>query len=178
MKISPKSKARHLITQFKKLQGDPHYIATGMAIGVGVAITPTIPFHTIIAIALAIVLRGSKPAAAIGVWFSNPVTIPIFYIASYEVGMILMGSPDPQAHLVADLLHTLESNLPFSEKCVLLINFLKEEMEVFYAMLIGGFVLSIPPGIASYFITLKIIMRMRGKKPLRLKTYGADPKKQ
>ena len=77
---------RAFIANAKTLQGDPHYVAVGMAIGVFIGITPTIPLHTVIAVALAFVLRGSKPAAIIGVWFANPITIPLFYWASYEIG--------------------------------------------------------------------------------------------
>ena len=40
-------------------------MAMGTAVGVFVAFTPTIPFHTILTIALAFVFRGSKPAALI-----------------------------------------------------------------------------------------------------------------
>ena len=65
--------------QVKELHGDPHYVAMGMAIGIFVACTPTIPFHTVIAIFLAFLFRGSKVAAAIGVWFSNPLTMPLLY---------------------------------------------------------------------------------------------------
>ena len=81
---------KDFVERFKKLQGEPPYIAMGMAVGVFVSITPTIPFHTVIAIALAFILRGSKPAAAIGVWFCNPVTLPLFYLASYKTGMFLL----------------------------------------------------------------------------------------
>jgi len=49
---------RNFVERAKTLQGDPHYIAMGMAIGVFVSITPTVPFHTIIAIALAFILKG------------------------------------------------------------------------------------------------------------------------
>jgi len=40
--------------KIKQLQGDPHHVALGMAIGVFVGVTPTIPFHTVIAVALAL----------------------------------------------------------------------------------------------------------------------------
>ena len=61
--IHLKNNLRQLITRFKKLHGNPHYVAMGMAAGVFVSLTPTFPFHTFIAIALAFVLRGSKRAA-------------------------------------------------------------------------------------------------------------------
>ncbi len=79
-KATPSLKDRFIrcISDFKNLKGDPHYIALGMAIGVFVSITPTIPFHTVIALAMVIALPGSKAAAALSVWFSNPITIPFF----------------------------------------------------------------------------------------------------
>jgi len=48
---------RELVRRVKKLEGNPHYIAMGMAIGVFVGITPTMPFHTVIAVALALILN-------------------------------------------------------------------------------------------------------------------------
>lgn len=73
---------REFVERVKTLQGDPHYIAVGIAIGVFIGITPTMPFHTVIAIALAFIFRGSKAAAALGVWFCNPVTAPFFYLGT------------------------------------------------------------------------------------------------
>ena len=46
---------REFIQRAKTLQGDPHYIAMGMAVGVFVSLTPTVPFHTVIAIFLAFI---------------------------------------------------------------------------------------------------------------------------
>ncbi len=149
------------VRRVKALQGDPHYIAMGLAIGVFVAITPTIPFHTVLAILLAFVLRGSKPAAIIGVWVCNPVTVLPFYIGCYEVGILLLNHPASNLTTVLSLFHTLEGPLSFSDKCVALLQFLKQEMKVFYAMIAGGVVLGLPAGIISYFITRKIVTRLR-----------------
>jgi uncharacterized protein (DUF2062 family) len=135
------------IDKAKKLQGDPHYIAMGMAIGVFVAITPTIPFHTVIALALAFMLRGSKPAAVIGVWVSNPITIPFFYLYSYKVGKFLLGN-----------------KMPFDPKYESISELVKLGMDVTVAMIIGGVILGIPPGIAAYFITRKIFTTIRARK--------------
>ena len=83
--IKPKKKtlkeiSRRSLARIKELNGDPHYVALGMAIGVFVGVTPTIPFHTALALGLSFIFRGSKAAAAIGVWFSNPITIPFFLL--------------------------------------------------------------------------------------------------
>ncbi len=74
------------VGKVKKLPGDPHYIAFGIAIGIFVAMTPTIPLHTIIAIALAVLFKASKPAAILGVWVSNPFTVVFLYFACYKAG--------------------------------------------------------------------------------------------
>ena len=133
--------------QLRDLPGEPHYVAKGMAIGVFVSITPTIPFHTLIAVALAFIFRASKIAAAIGVWFSNPLTIPIFYFASFRVGRLLFG------------------NLPAcSGACESITNLLKLGVEVALATIVGGIVVGLGPATAAYFITRTIIARMKSRR--------------
>jgi uncharacterized protein len=138
---------RELVECVKKLKGDPHYIAMGMAIGVFVSITPTMPFHTVIAVALAFIFRGSKAAAAIGVWFCNPISAPFFYLGSYQAGMFILGR-----------------SAPFNEKYESVLELLKLGADVTMAMVIGGIILGILPGFASYFITRKIITTIRSRK--------------
>ncbi|MDL1968829.1 MAG: DUF2062 domain-containing protein [Deltaproteobacteria bacterium] len=142
-----KEKIRRLIIRVKQLNGDPHYVALGMAIGVFISVTPTIPFHTVIALALAFILRGSKAAAAIGVWFSNPVTIPFFYKGSYDLGISILGN-----------------SAPFSTKYESILELLKLGVDVTIAMITGGVILGILPGIASYFITRRIFIKLRLRK--------------
>ena len=141
---------REFIDRVKKLEGDPHFVAMGLAIGVFISITPTIPFHTVLAVSLAILLRGSKVAAALGVWFSNPVTAPIFYWGSYKLGMYILGN-----------------RAPFDVKYESILELLDLGMDVTIAMIAGGVILGVLPGIASYFITRKIITTMRLRKALK-----------
>ena len=136
-----------LVKRIKKLPGDPHYIAMGMAIGIFVGITPTMPFHTVIAVALAFILRGSKAAAAIGVWFCNPISAPFFYLGSYKAGMFIFGH-----------------SAPFDAKYESVLELLKLGVDVTMAMVVGGIILGILPGFASYFITRKIITTIRSRK--------------
>jgi uncharacterized protein (DUF2062 family) len=138
---------REFVKRIKKLEGDPHYIAMGMAIGVFVGITPTMPFHTVIAVALAFILRGSKAAAALGVWFCNPITAPFFYLGSYKTGMFIFGN-----------------SAPFDVKYESILELLKLGMDVTMAMIAGGVILGIVPGIAAYFITRKIMTTIRSRK--------------
>jgi hypothetical protein len=145
-RYQPKRKIRELVTQLKEHKGDPHYIAMGMAIGAFIAITPTIPFHMVIAVALAFVFRCSKVAALIGVWISNPITIPFLYYGSYKVGMFFIGN-----------------STPFDEKYESIIELLSLGLEVTIAMIAGGAILGIPVGLAAYFITRKFIVTLRSR---------------
>ena len=146
-----REKIRHLITRFKQLNGDPHYVALGMAIGVFISVTPTIPFHTVIALALAFILRGSKAAAAIGVWFSNPITIPLFYKGSYDLGISILGN-----------------SAPFSTEYESILELLKLGADVTIAMITGGVILGILPAIAAYFITRRIFIKLRLRKKSKI----------
>ncbi len=146
-----REKIQHFITRFKQLNGDPHYVALGMAIGVFISVTPTIPFHTVIALALAFILRGSKAAAAIGVWFSNPITIPLFYKGSYDLGISILGN-----------------SAPFSTEYESILELLKLGADVTIAMITGGVILGILPAIAAYFITRRIFIKLRLRKKSKI----------
>ena len=143
---SYKYRLKALLRKVKTLQGEPRYIAMGMAIGVFVSITPTIPFHTIIAVALAFILKGSKPAAAIGVWFANPITIPIFYIGSFKAGTFF-----------------LNKSIPFDTKFESLTELMNLGLDVTIAMIVGGAILGILPAIIAYYVTFKFFKTIHEK---------------
>ena len=146
--LSPNYWWQEFCRQLKELRDKPHEISLGMAIGVFIAITPTIPFHTVLAVFLAALLRGSKLAAALGVWVSNPLTIPFFYYGSYRLGRFVLGYS--QLTLPAD----------YS-----LISMIKMGKHVTVAMLHGGVLLGILPGLLAYFLTYKFTSspRFQGK---------------
>ncbi|MEI6126617.1 MAG: DUF2062 domain-containing protein [Pseudomonadota bacterium] len=150
----------------KRIDGDPHYIGKGMAIGVFIGITPTMPFQTALALALAALLRGSKPAAVLGIWSGNPVTIPLFYAGSYKVGMLILGRAS--------------SLSAFQEQTYREI--FKAGADICCAMIAGGALLAILPALAAYYITRKIISVMHSHKqlenPLPLNDLNSSPAKK
>jgi uncharacterized protein (DUF2062 family) len=141
-----KERLHHIWVQMKALQGEPGYIAMGMAIGVFIGMTPTIPFHTVIAIALAIILKGSKAAAAIGVWISNPVTIPFLYYSAFKTGTLLLNKP-----------------VPFNIKFESIHELLSLGFDVTAAMVAGGALLGILPAVFTYVITYRFFVVLRKK---------------
>jgi len=137
---------KNWLAECRELSGDPRYLGRGMAIGIFVSMTPFFPFHTAIALTMSVILRGSKRAAAIGVWLSNPLTIPICYFVTYKLGITILGTEsiyDPDWKTFSDLF--------------------KMGVDIVYAMIIGGFVLGTALGIPTYYATKKIFQRMQDR---------------
>lgn len=156
-----KRRLKALYVKFKALNGDPHYVAMGMAIGVFVAVTPTIPFHMTIAVAMAFVLKASKTAALIGVWFSNPITIPPLYYGSYKLGMLMLGRSNGVDPSVLSLLELS-----------------KHGLDITIAMIIGGAVLGILPAIGAYFVTRNFFRKLRARRAVKKMLPFHGPKGQ
>ena len=142
---------RYQWLKFLRLQDDPRQLAWGMALGVFIGVTPTVPFHTVAALTLAPLLRISPVTAFVGIQICNPLTIPPFYLAAYKVGQYLLqqGAPlaIPETYTYTDLLYLLwQGGL---------------------ALQVGGVVLGVPPALIAYFLTLWVVQRYRRRKAQR-----------
>jgi uncharacterized protein len=131
--------------KFLRLQDDPRKLAWGMALGVFVGVTPTIPFHTIAVLTLAPMFRVSVITAVLGIQVSNPLTIPFLYLTAFKAGhfLLLRGAP-----LRLPETYTLANSLDLIWRGGL-------------ALQVGGVIIAIPPAILSYFLTKWIITRYR-----------------
>jgi uncharacterized protein (TIGR03546 family) len=134
--------------KFLRLQDDPRKIALGMALGVFIGCTPTIPFHTVAVLALAALFRVSAVAAFIGIQVGNPLTIVPIYLAAYKVGQFLLCRSKP---LVFPETFSFEA-------------WLHVLWEGGLALQTGGIIIAIPPAIVAYFLTLWIVVRYRRRK--------------
>jgi uncharacterized protein (DUF2062 family) len=143
--MSPKENIRRVITRLKRLQGDPHNIAMGMGLGIFVCATPTFPFQTFLAIALAFIFRGSKAAAIIGSWLTAPV-IPFFYIGSYKLGTFILGY-----------------SMPIALDSLSISKIINMGWGMAFAMITGGTIIGLLPGIAGYLITYTIFKKIRSR---------------
>lgn len=168
---------KNYVERFKKrvkaLHGDPHYVALGMGIGVFIAITPTVPFHTILAIAAAFIFKASKPAAYLGIWISNPFTIVFLYVACYQAGFLFFEDSADGLASIQLLIGHLESDIAFSRKMDYFYSFLQTQMRTFLIMNLGGLLLGIPSGIAAYFITRRFFVKRQMRK-LKKQIAGKD----
>lgn len=150
MNFDLKRRTSQIIEDIKHLKGDPNYIASGMSIGIFIGITPTFPFHTVLALALAYIFRASKAAAALGVWIGNPLTIPFIYFGSYKTGSMLLGT-----------------SFPFDIKYLTFTELTKLGLEATLALLTGGVIIGIVPAVASYFITRRLVKKYRSRRRIK-----------
>jgi uncharacterized protein (DUF2062 family) len=139
---------RYQWLKFLRLQEDPRKLAWGMALGVFIGITPTIPFHLVAALPLAALLRVSPVTAIIGIQVGNPLTVVPIYITAYKVGQFLLYRGRPLV---------FPENFSFAA-------WLRVLWQGGVALQVGGIIIAIPPAIVAYFLTLWIVQRYQRRK--------------
>ena len=143
----PRERISQMLVRARQLEGHPNEIARGMAVGIFISITPIIPFQTVAAIVLAFLVRGSKAAAVLGTWLSNPLTIPLVYYVNYKVGCVLLGHESAMDRIVFDSLSQL----------------MELGLEVTWAMMVGGVAVGAVLCVISYFVTLRLFVAFRDR---------------
>lgn len=134
--------------EFISSRGEPEAIAMGIAIGVFVGVTPTIPFHTVLLVFIAFLFRQNITAALLGSWLiSNPFTIPIFYISQYALGRYILGGNS--GPLILNDFST--------------VNILNMGWQISCPLLLGGVIMAPCLAVPAYFITRYAIQCMRKK---------------
>jgi uncharacterized protein (DUF2062 family) len=83
--------SRYVVYRLRRLSDTPHAVALGFAAGVFVAVTPFLGAHMVMAVLVAWVIGGSIVAALLGTFIGNPLTYPLFWYSTYEVGNLMLG---------------------------------------------------------------------------------------
>ena len=150
---------KYYFLRFKRLRGDPKILAGGVAIGVLVGLTPTIPLHTLMVIAFTLITRTSTIAGIISsVVVCNPLTyFPIYYfsarlgnfITPYEVNLKSLETVFVQLTNSGSMLDSLT-----------LIGTLGYETII--VMVTGGLILALPFTFASFYLALYFFRNYTG----------------
>jgi uncharacterized protein (DUF2062 family) len=143
-----KKRLKKFHDSFISLKGEPKSIAMGMAVGVFIGVTPTIPFHTALIILFGLLWRHNLTAAYLGSWLiSNPLTIPILYFSQYELGIYLLGMTQSQLVL---------TDYSFQ-------NIISLGWQIILPLLTGGIITAPFVAIPAYFITYRMVLALRNK---------------
>jgi uncharacterized protein (DUF2062 family) len=161
MKFQPLRATKYYYLRFIRLRGKPSVLARGVAVGIFVGITPTIPFHTILALIFAYILRGSKIAALLAtVLVSNPLTFFLQYYLSFRIGNWLTPG-NISWEKMTELMDALSNGANFSESLSALGHM---GLEALLLLLTGGMILAIPFTIASYVLSFLFFRSMQQKR--------------
>jgi uncharacterized protein (DUF2062 family) len=171
MFTKPARKAKYYYLKLIRLRGEPVYLAKGVAIGVFIGITPTIPLHTALILSLAFLLRASKISSLLISWLvSNPLTFFAQYYISWRLGNLLMpGSLSWEK--INQILEIIEQGTGFFE---IIHQIAALGARAIFAMVIGGSMLALPISIASYFLSLNFFKKMAGRRKRRQDKSKAD----
>ncbi|MDP9839181.1 uncharacterized protein (DUF2062 family) [Neorhizobium huautlense] len=144
-----------------RISASPYAVAAGIAAGVMIGWTPFLGFHIPLAIALAFILRGSLVAAALGTLVANPLTFPLIWSASWEIGHYMLGHPGGETGQVAG------KQVDLAE-LVRTLHFAELWQPVLKPMLIG----CVPPalfcGLVVYAATYMGVRRFRARRRERM----------
>ena len=119
--------------RFLRIRGTPREIALGFALGLFVGMSPFLGFQIAIAVFLAAVFEWNKISAAVGVWISNPLTIPVIYPVTYLLGAKVLGIEEIYA-------------FPRTMDMAWILEMIQNAPEIISILTLGGIILGIPVG--------------------------------
>ena len=95
---------RKVVEPIRRAQGTPESIARGGAMGLWVALTPTVGVQSLLVTALAVPMRANLPVSLVMCWITNPITLVPFYFAYYWLGTMLLGEPTDSYLAIGELI--------------------------------------------------------------------------
>jgi uncharacterized protein (DUF2062 family) len=154
--------------RFLKIRGTPQQISCGLALGVFIGMTPFLGFHTAIAVMLASLFKWNKITAGLGVFVTNPLTAPLVYPLTLQLGAAVTGFSEPIRWL-----KLLEQGG--------FVDMMKNSPWILVDMLIGGAIVGVPLALVVYFVALRWVLsarkRMQQRKARRKQIKGSVKKK-
>lgn len=130
--------------QLMRISGSPHAVAAGAAAGMFAAFSPLFGFHYLIAASLALVMGGSVLASAVVTTLANPVTLPLFWAVSYEVGRFFVSAPQDFSARALIEQHSWSALEPFLEP-----------------LMVGSVLVGAVLGVGMYFLVRTIVAHQR-----------------
>ena len=151
--------AKYISHKVNRIKGSPHAIALGFAAGAFASFTPAVGFHFVLAALVAWVIGGNILASAIGTSVGNPLTFPFIWIATHNVGSMILGQEGR---------HDISLSAPDGGVGLLLAHpgvFFSELWAglepVFWPMFIGSMPLGLACGAVCYFVLKPAITRYK-----------------
>lgn len=152
---------KYLWQRTVRLNGSPHSIALGLAIGAFVSANPLLGTHILWAAFIIYFIGGNLIAAALGTWVGNPVSFPFIWLSTYNIGHFLLGTSAGSE--VPKLSFSMLAEAPFG---------------VLVPMFIGWLPVGLVLGVVTYYPSLWTVQAYQKQRAARLarKRKAADAK--
>jgi len=147
--------ARYAHLRLRRLNGSRHAIALGLAIGVFAAFQPVLGFQMLFAGAAAWLLRASIGAALAGTFVGGPVTWPVMWLASYQLGATLTGGV--QAVTMRELWLGLAGIGAIAAPDMIASGARRLVWQVIYPLALGAVPLGLLAGLAIYAMVMRMM---------------------
>lgn len=142
------------------LDDPPERTALAFAIGVFIAFSPFLGFHTILATLIAFLFRFNKVAIYTGTFINNPfLTLVPIIIASYAIGAFVLGRPLRISNSGVELLRN-----PHFLTAGYYRQLFSESWDIVWPFTIGGLVLSVVCSLIAYPVTSSLLRAHRRSK--------------
>ena len=156
---------RPAIRWLTKLRGSSKAIAGGFALGIFIAMTPTVGIQMFLSALFATFFNLNRPAAIVTAWITNPVTIPPIYTLHYWVGYQLLGGPSVTSvyHQLIEICAKLATLNMFQigEQFMAFVDLGKE---IIIPLVIGTIVVGVVAGGITYWLSLRILYYFNRKR--------------
>lgn len=160
MKWDLRRTTRYYYLRFIRLRDTPYSLAMGTALGAAIGVTPTLPLHTVAIVGITLLLRVNTIAAIIaGAVISNPLTFAAQYYLSWKIGDIILPGRLTWNRLQEVLALVKEAGILEGIKILSHLS-----IDAIMVMLMGGLVLAIPLGIATYFFSYRFFEHIQNKR--------------
>jgi uncharacterized protein len=157
---------RYLWHRVTRISATPHTIALGVAIGAFISFTPFMGLHFLLAGLIALILGGSILASALGTAVGNPLTFPFIWLASYNLGAMLLGYRQ-RTRVHIDLPDHMLA-LVFSEPGMVWRAFWSAVDPYVLPMLVGGIPLGLACGVAVYIVVRSAVAGYQHRRQARI----------
>ena len=152
------SDPRQWLRTLLMLDDTPHHIALGTAIGVFVALTPTVGIQMVLVLLAAILARPffrfNKVAGLIAVYITNPLTVVPLYWFNYKVGTLYFSSTITKKEFAAIFQYD-----GLREWWTALTRLF---VDVGVPLVVGSLVVATICGLVTYPLMLRLLQQVRG----------------
>jgi hypothetical protein len=159
---------RFFIYRVLSLDDTPHRIALGVAIGIFVAWTPSIPAQMVSVIALSWLLRANKLVGLPFVWITNPVTILPIYGPNLLLGQWILGKPVGNFSALYGAMHFGGGPIETAQIWWSAI------APILVELWVGSLIVATILGVMTYFTMYRIIVVWRRRRHLKHPELYAD----